>query len=58
MLIIQLEQLTDFLKLLDILKKNKNLLNKKNYTFNYLIFTDGLAVSILLIHKDHFGKKH
>ena len=39
-------------------KKNKNLLNKKNHTFNHLIFTDGLAVSILLIHKDHFGKKY
>ena len=35
-------------------KKNKKIVNKKNYVFNEMISTDGYAVSIILLSRSSF----
>ena len=32
-------------------------LDKKRYKFNYMIHTDGVAVSLCFVHKDHDSEK-
>ena len=38
--------------------KDKIFKEKKNYTFNHMIETDGVSVSVQFIRKDKFGKKN